>query len=221
MLTQRMNAQTTGFRRLLAGLLTGTCCVLAAGLFATAAGRVDRPTDEPLVRFVETGWIGTEESASDDEVQLAAAHDVALDSPVKDAAPAEQGRKQMTTASAPAAGLGAMPASAQMQFEPSERRILMEVTAYCPCARCCGPNAQGITASGKPVSYNNGRFVAADTRLLPFGTQLSIPGYNGGEPVEVIDRGGAIKGNKLDVYFDSHQTALQWGRQQIWVTVVE
>jgi 3D (Asp-Asp-Asp) domain-containing protein len=104
---------------------------------------------------------------------------------------------------------------------PRVRTILMEVTAYCACTRCCGPRARGLTASGKPVTYNGGRFVAADTRLLKFNTKLLIPGYGGGQPVEVIDRGGAIKGNKLDVFFDSHQEARRWGRQWLLVTVVE
>ncbi len=103
----------------------------------------------------------------------------------------------------------------------SVRKVLMEVTAYCPCRICCGPRARGITASGKRVSYAGGRFVAADTRVLPFGTLISIPGYHGGMAVEVIDRGGAIKGNKLDVYFPSHKAAKKWGRQKLWVTVVE
>jgi 3D (Asp-Asp-Asp) domain-containing protein len=101
---------------------------------------------------------------------------------------------------------------------PAFRILRMEVTAYCACTKCCGPNAQGITASGKLVSYNDGKFVAADTRLLPFGTKLQVPGYAGGETIEVIDRGGAIKGNKLDLYFETHQAALEWGRQ--WVDVV-
>ena len=101
------------------------------------------------------------------------------------------------------------------------RVIRMEVTAYCPCTKCCGPNAQGITASGKLVSFNGGKFVAADTSVLPFGTKLVIPGYAGDAAVEVADRGGAIKGNKLDLYFDSHADALVWGRQHLDVTVIE
>ena len=92
----------------------------------------------------------------------------------------------------------------------------MIVTAYCPCTECCGPNARGITASGKPVSANGGRFVAAD-RDLPFGTLLVIPGYNNGRPTEVLDRGGAIKGNRLDVYFPTHAEALQWGVRRLTV----
>lgn len=102
---------------------------------------------------------------------------------------------------------------------PRVRTITMQVTAYCPCTKCCGPKAQGITASGKDITYNNGRFVAADTKNLPFGTKLIIPGYHNGT-VEVIDRGGAIKGDKLDVFFPTHAEALKWGRRTIEVTIV-
>ncbi len=100
---------------------------------------------------------------------------------------------------------------------PGSRAVLMEVTAYCPCQKCCGKGAHGVTASGHPISYNNGQFVAADTSILPFGTQLVIPGY-ASAPVKVIDRGGAIKGNKLDVFFPTHEQARAWGRQ--WVEVI-
>ena len=53
--------------------------------------------------------------------------------------------------------------------------------------------------------------------LLPFGSRVRIPGYHNGEPVPVLDRGGAIKGYHLDVFFPSHQQALDWGRR--WVVV--
>jgi 3D (Asp-Asp-Asp) domain-containing protein len=103
----------------------------------------------------------------------------------------------------------------------TKRTIRMEVTAYCPCVKCCGPKAQGITASGKHVSHNGGKFVAADTSVLPFGTRLVIPGYANEQAVEVADRGGAIKGNKLDLFFPSHEAALVWGRQMVEVTVIQ
>jgi 3D (Asp-Asp-Asp) domain-containing protein len=102
----------------------------------------------------------------------------------------------------------------------SHRRIVkMLVTAYCPCPKCCGANASGITASGKLVTYNGGQFVAADSSL-PFGTKLVIPGYSNGS-VEVLDRGGAIRGNHLDVFFPTHQQALEWGRRTVEVTVLD
>ena len=101
------------------------------------------------------------------------------------------------------------------------RTIRMQVTAYCACKKCCGRSARGLTASGRRVSYNGGAFVAADTALLPFGTKLQIPGYHGAKAVEVIDRGGAIKGRHIDVFFPSHEQAIEWGNQWLDVTVVE
>lgn len=97
----------------------------------------------------------------------------------------------------------------------------MTVTAYSPDARSCGKWADGITASGYSVETNGFKSVAADTRLLPFGTVLSIPGYHNGRLVPVLDRGGAIKGDRLDVLFPTHEEALQWGRQRLLVTVWE
>jgi 3D (Asp-Asp-Asp) domain-containing protein len=105
--------------------------------------------------------------------------------------------------------------------EPRYRKVTvrMRVTAYCPCRKCCGAFSDGKTASGRRITFNSGKFVAADTSLLPFGTMLSIPGYNGGKPVPVEDRGGRIKGMRLDVFFYSHHQARQWGSQLLDVTV--
>ena len=112
-------------------------------------------------------------------------------------------------------------APAPMLIPTKPRVVMMEVTAYCPCKKCCGPRAQGITASGKRVNFNGGLFVAADKNVFDFHTKLKIPGYARGRAVPVLDRGGAIKGNKLDVFFPSHTEALKWGRQRIAVTVVD
>lgn len=106
-------------------------------------------------------------------------------------------------------------------LDAHKKVVWLEVTAYCPCAKCCGPHAQGLTASGRSIAYNGGQFVAADKKLFKFGTKLTIPGYAGGEPVEVIDRGGAIKGYHIDVFFPTHEQAKEWGRKRIAVTVEE
>ncbi len=93
----------------------------------------------------------------------------------------------------------------------------MRVTAYCPCERCCGRHADGITASGHIIEDGD-TFVAADGRY-PFGAQMVIPGYNNDKPVKVLDRGGAIRGDKLDVFFNSHQQALEWGVRNLEVRI--
>lgn len=129
----------------------------------------------------------------------------------------EGGEVVMASARIPAAG----ELLKTLSKAPKVHTIKMVVTAYCPCTKCCGKNAQGITASGKRVSHNNGRFVAADTKILPFGKKLVIPGYHEGTPVEVLDTGSAIKGKRLDVYFPSHQKALEWGKRSLDVTVMD
>ncbi len=99
------------------------------------------------------------------------------------------------------------------------REIQMTTTAYSPDAKSCGKWADGVTASGYSVWTNGMRLVAADTDVLPFKTIITVPGYNGDKPVQVLDRGGAIKGHRLDLLYGTHERALKWGRQESTVTV--
>lgn len=113
-------------------------------------------------------------------------------------------------------------ASASITAIASQEKVIwMEVTAYCGCKKCCGPHAQGLTASGKPITYNDGHFLAADRKMFKFGAKLIVPGYADGQPVEVIDRGGAIRGYHIDVFFPTHEQAREWGRRWVAVTVLE
>ncbi|MHC4265850.1 MAG: 3D domain-containing protein [Planctomycetota bacterium] len=95
--------------------------------------------------------------------------------------------------------------------------VNMRVTAYCPCSECCGQFSDGITANGHKINQGD-RFAAADKRF-PFKTDLVIPGYNSDKPVKVLDRGGAIQGNRLDVFFNTHDEALAWGIQYLDVKI--
>lgn len=76
-----------------------------------------------------------------------------------------------------------------------------KLTAYCSCSKCCG-KSDGITASGKKAKANH--TVATDSSI-PFGTEL----YINGNTYIVEDRG--VKGNVIDIYFDSHEEALNFG----------
>ncbi len=87
-----------------------------------------------------------------------------------------------------------------------------KITAYCPCSKCCGKTS-GRTASGTTATA--GRTVAASSKFA-FGTKLNI----GGHVYTVEDRGGAINGNKIDIFVNSHAEALQWGVRYLNVSVV-
>jgi 3D (Asp-Asp-Asp) domain-containing protein len=97
------------------------------------------------------------------------------------------------------------------------RTVRMRVTAYCACRKCCGKYSDGITASGHKIRHGD-TFIAADKRHR-FGTEMVIPGYANDKPVKVLDRGGAIRGNRLDVFFNSHKEALKWGVQHLDVEI--
>lgn len=94
----------------------------------------------------------------------------------------------------------------------------MRVTAYCSCQKCCGKWAKfKTTASGHKI--NEGDVFAAADRAIPFGTEIIVPGYACNLAVQVLDRGGAIKGDRIDIYFDTHDEALEWGVRELDVTI--
>ena len=95
---------------------------------------------------------------------------------------------------------------------PGTGTAIYKVTGYCACTKCCG-KTNGITASGTKATA--GRTIAASGQFA-FGTKLLINGTT----YTVEDRGGAIKGNKIDVYFNTHAEALQWGVKYLPVQVV-
>ena len=90
---------------------------------------------------------------------------------------------------------------------------IFKITAYCPCSKCCGKKT-GITASGTRATA--GRTVAASSQYA-FGTKLLI----NGKVYTVEDRGGAIKGNKIDIYMNTHAEALAWGVKYLPVQVAQ
>lgn len=101
------------------------------------------------------------------------------------------------------------------------RTIMMVVTAYSPDERSCGEWADGFTATNHSVWTNGMQLVAADKRLLPMRSLVSVPGYAQEQVVPVLDVGGAIKGARLDVLYATHAIARKWGVQRLPVTVWE
>ena len=88
-----------------------------------------------------------------------------------------------------------------------------KLTAYCPCPKCCGEWADGVTYIGTEATA--GRTIAVDPAVIPLGTTVHI----NGQAYTAEDIGGAIKGTRIDVYFPTHTEALQFGVQYAEVAI--
>lgn len=93
-----------------------------------------------------------------------------------------------------------------------------KLTAYCSCSKCCGKWAENrpLDANGNEIVYGAsgdrltaGYSVAVDPTVIPYGTKLLI----NGQEYEAQDCGGAIKNKRIDVYFNNHADAVQFGVQ--------
>lgn len=90
------------------------------------------------------------------------------------------------------------------------------VTAYCGCSQCCGAYAEGrgdvVTgAIGEPLTANYS--IAVDPNVIALGSTVTI----NGQEYKAQDTGGLIKGNRIDMYFDNHEDAIQFGVQYMEV----
>lgn len=99
------------------------------------------------------------------------------------------------------------------------------LTAYCSCEKCCGEWAlnRPKDENGKDIVYGStgailaaGASIAVDPSVIPYGSQVEINGHT----YTAHDTGGAIKGNRIDVYFDNHQDALSFGVQYAEVFLI-
>lgn len=79
------------------------------------------------------------------------------------------------------------------------------ITHYCPCEKCCG-KTDAITATGTVPQA--GKTIAVDPSVIPCGTEVIIDG----QTYVAEDCGGAIKGNRIDIFCDSHSEAINRGR---------
>lgn len=96
------------------------------------------------------------------------------------------------------------------EVDEPESLGIFKVTAYCACQKCCGKDPSdpwyGITATGTRAT--EGRTIAVDPKVIPYGTEVTICYADGTEHTYIAeDCGGAIKGNRTDVYMDSHEAA--------------
>ncbi|MFC6387138.1 peptidoglycan-binding protein [Sporolactobacillus kofuensis] len=103
----------------------------------------------------------------------------------------------------------------KMETVSAVREFYANSTAYTAhCTGCSGTTATGIDLIRNP----NAKVIAVDPSVIPLGTRLYVEGY--GYAV-AGDTGGAIKGRKIDVFFNNNTDALQWGRRTVKVKVLD
>lgn len=93
--------------------------------------------------------------------------------------------------------------------------LTVSATAYtADCKGCSGVTATGIDLNENP----NQKVIAVDPKVIPLGSTVYVEGY--GKAI-AGDTGGAIKGNKIDLFMSSEKQALKWGRQQVEVKIID
>lgn len=90
------------------------------------------------------------------------------------------------------------------------RRMLVVATGY----SAAQPDLDDTTATGARARYG---VIAVDPRVIPLGTRVYVPGY--GFAV-AADTGGAIRGNRIDLCFDSVADAMTWGRRSVMIVIL-
>jgi 3D (Asp-Asp-Asp) domain-containing protein len=85
------------------------------------------------------------------------------------------------------------------------RWVWIEATAYC---------LKGTMANGEQVHKGA---ISVDPKFIPLGTKGYIDGIGN---VIAEDTGGAIKGNKVDIWMPTYEEAMAWGRKKVklWIT---
>lgn len=105
-------------------------------------------------------------------------------------------------------------ASTSATTESTTEEMTVTATAYTAyCEGCSGVTSTGIDLISNP----NQKVIAVDPTVIPLGSRVWVEGY--GEAI-AGDIGGAIKGNKIDVFIPSTQDALNWGSKTVTIKVL-
>ncbi|WKA55178.1 LysM peptidoglycan-binding domain-containing protein [Planococcus shixiaomingii] len=140
---------------------------------------------------------------------------ISVPKPVESAAPAEKVEK----AAAPAKQAAAAPAKKEAVIKASAEPVSgkeMTVTATAYTAFCAG--CSGITATGQDLRSNpNQKVIAVDPTVIPLGSKVWVEGYG---TAIAGDTGGAIKGNKIDLFIPSQDAAMDFGRKTVKIKIL-
>lgn len=146
------------------------------------------------------------ETETPEEVEEAAEGNVVEEAVVEE--PAEEAVEEVVEQTQPAEE-----STAQTSSSENGRWMTVEATAYSRNQ----PVLSNYTFTGIDLRENS-RVIAVDPNVIPLGSTIYVPGY--GEYI-AGDTGGAIIGNRIDIHFESLDSAIQFGRQSIDVQVFE
>ncbi|CAH0347157.1 3D domain-containing protein [Bacillus sp. CECT 9360] len=108
------------------------------------------------------------------------------------------------------------PAASSNESAPEgAREISVRATAYtASCEGCSGVTATGVDLKANP----NAKVISVDPNVIPLGSKVYVEGYG---YATAADTGGAIKGNKIDVFVPNQSDAINWGVKQVTVKILK
>jgi len=99
--------------------------------------------------------------------------------------------------------------------ETNSKEITVKATAYtASCEGCSGTTATGVDLKANP----DAKVIAVDPKVIPLGSKVYVEGYG---VATAADTGGAIKGNRIDVFIPTEDGALEWGNKHITVKIID
>lgn len=192
-------------------------CVTAAAVFTAAGVLIGRAFAQGAR---DTDAAAAENTMSNSAADGDTASNTAAERETTDSAERETidnaGREQSPFGQS--AGYSQALAERELRIEETYGYMQFTATAYCKCRECNGrwgtdkPDGQAESATGAKLS--EGVSIAADFSVLPPFTQVEISSMG---IYTVHDCGGAIKGNRIDIYFENHEDAQAFGVQTVWV----
>ncbi|WP_100397959.1 peptidoglycan-binding protein [Bacillus sp. FJAT-44742] len=171
----------------------------------------EAPAEEPAEEEAPAEEPAEEEAPAEEPVE----EEAPAEEPVEEEAPAEEPAEETPTATEEPAAETPVEEDTADVSEAEGQTMTMEATAYTAnCAGCTGVTATGIDLNANP----NQSVVAVDPNVIPLGSTVYVEGY--GEAV-AGDTGGNIQGNRIDLYMQERGDAVNFGRQNVQVTVID
>ena len=156
-----------------------------------------------------------EEPAAEEEATEEPAEEPAVEEEAAEEPAAEESEPAVEQTSNEEAAASESEEQSSDNGSPQGETISVEATAYtADCNGCSGVTATGVDLNQDP----NAKVIAVDPNVIPLGSEVYVEGYG---YATAADTGGAINGNKIDLHVPSQDEAVNFGRQQVNVTIVE